>query len=87
MQKADLIFLSSEPYPFKEKHVLEADLVIGGSGEDEDLLQSLAKKNPHIHFLGHLDQPEVINLMTASDVYLQPSEFEGQSNSLLEALS
>jgi glycosyltransferase involved in cell wall biosynthesis len=64
-----------------------ADLVIGGSGEDEDLLQSLAKKNPHIHFLGHLDQPEVINLMTASDVYLQPSEFEGQSNSLLEALS
>ena len=62
-------------------------LIIAGEGELRDRLFSEVLSDMSVNFLGAIPHQEIIDLMYICDLYLQPSEFEGQSNSLLEAIS
>ncbi|MCA9012963.1 MAG: glycosyltransferase [Planctomycetaceae bacterium] len=65
-----------------------ARLVIIGSGPERDLLAELASSfgcRDKIIFTGHRE--DAFDLMTAFDVFVLGSEFEGMSNSLMEAMS
>lgn len=64
--------------------------VIAGHGELRHELIEQANKlgiRNRVHFLGLLNNKNVLSLLKISDVYLQTSSFEGQSNALLEAIS
>ena len=64
-------------------------LLICGDGEEKTSLiaesQNMGVEN-RIHFLGALRRNEVQSLLCAADIFTLPSIFEGQSNSLLEAM-
>ena len=66
-----------------------AHLYIAGHGERHEALKSLATELSvcdRVHFLGCLEKKSVFKLLKIADVFVQPSAYEGQSNSLLEAL-
>ena len=65
----------------------DARLVLIGDGPSRPALESLADtfdSRPRIHFAGH--RPDAPHLLKAFDVFVLPSEFEGMSNSLMEAM-
>jgi glycosyltransferase involved in cell wall biosynthesis len=62
-------------------------LVIAGDGPEKQRLQQFAleaKVENRVHFVGHL--AETGSLLQASDLFCLVSEYEGQSNSLMEAI-
>ena len=64
-------------------------LAIAGHGELEAELKQLTIKLgcvERVHFLGKLKHSDIFPVLSAADVFLQASSYEGQSNSLLEAL-
>ncbi|MBL8889604.1 MAG: glycosyltransferase [Planctomycetaceae bacterium] len=68
----------------KYQHV---HLVIAGDGPERQRLQQFAceaKVADRVHFLGHLSSAD--SLLQASDLFCLVSEYEGQSNSLMEAI-
>lgn len=68
----------------KYEHV---HLVIAGDGPERQRLQQFAceaKVADRVHFLGHLSSTD--SLLQASDLFCLVSEYEGQSNSLMEAI-
>ncbi|MFM8475537.1 MAG: glycosyltransferase [Planctomycetaceae bacterium] len=65
----------------------DARLVIIGDGPSRTALESLADtfdSRPRITFAGH--RTDATRLLTALDAFVLPSEFEGMSNSLMEAM-
>jgi len=61
-------------------------LVIAGSGPDEKALRQQASRHSvSAHFLG--ERRDVPELLSAFDIYVQSSRWEGLSNALLEAMS
>jgi glycosyltransferase involved in cell wall biosynthesis len=75
---------------FQLLHQLVDDvrLVLIGEGPDRDALAELAQSfgcREKIVFTGH--RPDAYSLMSAWDVFVLASEFEGMSNSLMEAMS
>lgn len=72
------------------EQVSGALLVIAGGGELEQNLRSeIAARGleERVRLLGSIKRSEIADLLAASDVFVQPSLFEGQSNALLEALA
>lgn len=68
----------------KYEHV---HLVIAGDGPEKQRLQQFAleaKVENRVHFVGHLSETD--SLLQASDLFCLVSEYEGQSNSLMEAI-
>jgi glycosyltransferase involved in cell wall biosynthesis len=65
----------------------DAQLVLIGDGPSRSALESLADSfdsRSRIHFAGHRsDAPQ---LLSALDAFVLPSEFEGMSNSVMEAM-
>ncbi len=64
-------------------------LRIAGDGPDRAALQQLAAKlgvADRVDFLGNWPADRIPDLYTASDAFVLPSLFEGQSNALLEAM-
>ena len=65
-------------------------LLICGDGEEkENITEEIARmgvKN-RVDLLGSLKQREVRDLLSAADIFTLPSIYEGQSNSLLEAMT
>jgi glycosyltransferase involved in cell wall biosynthesis len=64
-------------------------LLVAGDGNDRDTLHAEAAARgvtSKIRFLGSLPRENVPDLLTAADIFVQSSMFEGQSNALLEAL-
>lgn len=61
------------------------NLKIVGDGPDAEALQRMARNIPHVHFLGHSDDPAE-HYATASIVCLT-SDYEGWGLTLVEALS
>jgi glycosyltransferase involved in cell wall biosynthesis len=62
-------------------------LVIAGDGPERQRLQQFAleaKVDTRVHFVGHLTETD--SLLQASDLFCLVSEYEGQSNSLMEAI-
>jgi glycosyltransferase involved in cell wall biosynthesis len=66
----------------------QLSLAIVGSGPDENLLRNNARnlKNK-VSFLGSKSQSEITALMMKSRIFVQLSSYEGQSFSLLQAMS
>ena len=67
-----------------------AHLLIAGSGEEANRLQQMTVDHAIDHlvsFLGQLQPQEVVKYLQLSDVFILPSESEGLSNALLEAMS
>jgi glycosyltransferase involved in cell wall biosynthesis len=65
----------------------DANLVIIGDGPSRNALESLADtfdSRPRITFAGH--RSDASTLLSAFDAFVLPSEFEGMSNSLMEAM-
>ena len=65
-------------------------LLIVGTGEEANRLQQLIVGHTICHrvrFLGQLQPEEVVKYLQLSDVFILPSESEGLSNALLEAMS
>lgn len=68
--------------------VENARLVVLGEGAERDSLTSFASRlgcREKIIFTGH--RPDAWPLLAALDAFVLPSEFEGMSNSLMEAMS
>lgn len=61
----------------------QIQLLIGGYGEQEDLLKSLAGDDPRIHFLGKL--ADVPSFLRQCDAIVIPSNWEPWGNVCLEA--
>ena len=62
-------------------------LLVAGAGPEEEGLRELATElgSPAIRFLGRTDQPE--RVLRAADLFILPSQREGQSVALLEAMA
>jgi len=63
-------------------------LVIAGEGPQRQRLQEFAHEArvaDRVHFVGHLADPR--SLLQAADLFALASEYEGQSNALMEAIS
>ena len=82
----------------KEKGILELlqivkdlpndiNLVILGSGPNEDEVKLVSKQQENIHYLGYLPPEKTIPLLRGSDVLIQPSLIEGISSTILEAMA
>lgn len=68
----------------------DAELVIGGDGQQKDELVSLAKElgvEDQVRFLGRLDRQQVITEMQNCDVFVLASKFETFGVVLIEALA
>ncbi|MEX0681388.1 MAG: glycosyltransferase family 4 protein [Balneolales bacterium] len=68
----------------------EIHLVIAGEGKlRENLLEiaDMLKLNKRVHFIGELSYEKIPDLLKAIDVFVLPSQFEGLSNALLEAMN
>jgi len=64
------------------------NLSVVGIGPDEQALRQLAAVcgvGDRVHFLGWRSREETLALMASSDVFVQPSLFEGHSLALIEA--
>ncbi len=66
----------------------EIDLIIIGSGPDEEFFKTLSLKRKNIHFLGYQLKNIVIPLIRGSDLLLSPSLKEGGiSTTILEGMA
>jgi glycosyltransferase involved in cell wall biosynthesis len=64
-------------------------LLLVGDGELRELFNGLAvdlRVTDRVHFTGEVRQDEVIELISASDIYVLPSRFEAASVVMLEAM-
>jgi len=71
------------------KELPQAALHIAGHGDLFDSLDKLARDlgvRKRVNFLGSVGHLDIQHLLKFCDIYLQTSTFEGQSNSLLEAI-
>ncbi len=82
----------------KEKGILELlqvsknlpsdiNLIIIGSGPNEDKVKLASKKQENLHYLGYLPPEKTISLLRGSDMLIQPSLIEGISSTILEAMA
>jgi len=74
------------------KEYLDAEsniLMIAGTGEEEDMLKELAStmKKAEIRFLGQVPNPNLPEIIAASDVVIVPSLFESGPLIILEAMA
>jgi glycosyltransferase involved in cell wall biosynthesis len=68
--------------------VTRVKLTIVGSGPEENNLRDLALSvNADVEFLGQLDSSGTLNAMRLAKYFVQVSDYEGLSFSLLEAMS
>lgn len=66
-----------------------ATIIVAGDGPDRAAIQARVAElalETRMRFLGNVPAAEMHHLLAASDCFIQPSLFEGQSNALLEAM-
>jgi glycosyltransferase involved in cell wall biosynthesis len=82
----DLVSIARALY----ERAVRFELVIVGDGELRGAMEKTAAdliEEGKVVFKGTLSNPDVLRLLTACDVYLLPSAFEGLSVGMLEAMS
>lgn len=62
-------------------------LVMVGDGVQRQLLQSLYGENPNIIWTGFLGEADRIDVLRGSDIFVLPSQVEGLSIAMLEAMA
>ena len=65
---------------------LDARLVLVGDGPTMPQMKAEAAGHPNILFTGTITDPDYTNLLSAFDIYAQPSRFEGLPRTLLDAM-
>ena len=63
------------------------ELVIGGRGLDEELLQQQAKDDKRIKFLGFIPDDELVDFYNSLDVFVFPTAIEGYGLPIVEAMA
>ena len=63
------------------------NLLILGTGPEEQKIKNLAASKKNIHFLGYCNKDKTISLIRGSDVLVQPSLNEAISSTILEAMA
>lgn len=67
-----------------------ATLTLVGSGKEEANLRELAGRlgiEQHVQFLGAVEHRDLPEIYRRADLYVQPSFYEGMSNTILEAMA
>ncbi len=67
------------------KNIQDAQLLLIGEGNDEQLLKNRSPKN--VLFLGTKSQKELADYYNAADIFILPSLSEGRPNTVLEAMA
>ena len=62
------------------------NLLILGSGPEENKVRDVAKLKTNVHYLGYQSKQNTISLIRGSDLLVQPSLLEGISSTILEAM-
>jgi glycosyltransferase involved in cell wall biosynthesis len=65
----------------------DAQLVLVGDGSQRQLLQSLFSEVPHVTWTGFLGEAERLDVLRGSDIFVLPSQVEGLSIAMLEAMA
>ncbi len=65
----------------------EINLLILGSGPEEEKVKEAAKSSTNIHYMGYVPKERTISLIRGSDLLVQPSLAEGISSTILEAMA
>jgi glycosyltransferase involved in cell wall biosynthesis len=67
---------------------LDLELDIVGSGSLQKQLENFAGENGvHVNFLGNISHSKLPDVISAADVYIQPSLYEGHPKTIIEAMS
>jgi glycosyltransferase involved in cell wall biosynthesis len=72
---------------FQRLALPDTHLVMIGDGSQKPLLQSLYSEVPHLTWTGFLGEEERIDVLRGSDIFILPSQVEGLSIALLEAMA
>lgn len=86
-------FVPQKNYPFLFEVVRRLDgviLLVAGDGHlrgDLERRIGRAGLGGRVRLLGNVARPDIPDLLAAADLFVQTSSFEGQSNSVLEALN
>ena len=62
-------------------------LIILGTGPEEQKIKDLAKNTKTVHYLGYQNKKNTISLIRGSDILIQPSLKEGISSTILESMA
>ena len=65
----------------------DIQLMILGTGPEEQKIKNLVKNQKNIHYLGYQNKENTISLIRGSDILIQPSLKEGISSSILESMA
>lgn len=65
----------------------DAQLVLVGEGAQRQLLQSLFSEVPNVTWTGFLGEAERLDVLRGSDIFVLPSQVEGLSIAMLEAMA
>ncbi|MDZ7375648.1 MAG: glycosyltransferase family 4 protein [candidate division KSB1 bacterium] len=66
---------------------IDAHLVIGGTGPEEQQLKQLANGHPRIHFLGNLSWEQNIQYVRSADLFVLPTLVDKTPNCIMEAIA
>jgi glycosyltransferase involved in cell wall biosynthesis len=73
----------------QEAHI-DAQLILAGTGDMEDALQDQARRlgiGSHVRFLGYVERERMPKVYADADLFVLPSQSEGMSMALLEAMA
>ena len=65
----------------------DIQLMILGTGPEEQKIKELAETQKNIHYLGYQNKENTISLIRGSDILIQPSLKEGISSTILESMA
>ncbi len=65
----------------------DIQLIILGTGPEEQKIKDLAKNKKNVHYLGYQNKKNTISLIRGSDILIQPSLKEGISSTILESMA
>jgi glycosyltransferase involved in cell wall biosynthesis len=70
-----------------KKLPIDIQLIILGTGPEEQKIKELAIHQKNIHYLGYQNKENTISLIRGSDILIQPSLKEGISSTILESMA
>jgi len=71
---------------FLKANILNSNLLIGGTGPEEEKLKKIAKNDERIKFLGFIPNEKVNDFYNSLDVFVFPTQTEGYGLPIVEAM-